>query len=141
MPLRAELVDEEIDKKEIIQEYDNGVVAKRRVGRRTYLLRGYRRTSYDSWEIVIDAGGNELDPYPWERKDSCVELLSRCGGSISRVDNPDLIPIEVARLDKPAIAMYLRLFSKLSNREIGELLQIKRESVSQYLTDFRCGRR
>jgi hypothetical protein len=141
MPLRAEIVDEEIDKKEIIQEYDNGVVAERRVGRRTYLFGGHRRTSHDSWEIVIDAEGNELDPYPREPKHSCVELLSRCGGSISRVDNPYLIPIEVARLDKPAIAMYLRLFSKLSSREIGELLQIKRESVLQYLTDFRYGRR
>lgn len=128
MPLSAEVVDKEI----IVEE---------RTGRRTFSIGMNRTTTYGSWSTVIDAEGNELDPYPLERERGCVELLSRCGGSVSPADDPDEIPIEVARLGKPAIAMYLRLFFELSNHEIGELLQVERESVSQYLTDFRHGRR
>lgn len=161
-----ELTEQEISEREIIQEYDSGIVVEERWGEATCSLYSLSfnhadsnsipqitspRQNYDysydlsDWVAVIDSRENELLVYSrkwWEMiMEEWTELLFRCGGNIRITEHPDIIPTKVAASGKPAIAVYLHAGFSLRNRTIGRYLGVEKRTASQYRTDFPQRRR
>lgn len=55
--------------------------------------------------------------------------------------NPEVIPVSVAKHGKPYIAAYLYAVHQFTTDEIGDELELTRQTVDQYYTDVIAGRR
>jgi hypothetical protein len=56
-------------------------------------------------------------------------------------DTPDVIPVNIAVMGKPAMAAYLDTVHKVDKREIADELDVSLGTVEQYFSDFKEGRR
>jgi len=90
-------------------------------------------------KIYIDDDGEFLKPLTGS---SCWDKIrDNCGEDIPITDQPDIIPIAVAVMGKPSIAAYLRSAHGCWYYEIAGLLDVKKHTVEQYLSDLRNDRR
>jgi hypothetical protein len=56
-------------------------------------------------------------------------------------DSQSTIPVEIAAMGKPAIATYLDVIHSTDRKRIGDLLDISKGTVDQYISKVRLGQR
>jgi|APHM01.1.fsa_nt_gi hypothetical protein len=68
------------------------------------------------------------------------ELWSRSGG-FEITDSHSVIPVKIAVMGKPSMAAYLDTIHSVDHEKIGNMLDTTEETVEQYISKFRYGRR
>lgn len=112
----------------VIAEYSNGTVAHRED--RQYYVR-----KPDGEKIDIPSAGLQA------KRVRLVAAMVALFGDVPMVDDPDLIPVDIAVAGNPAIASYLYAVHIDSvtwdaRDEIGEIMDVDPDTVSKYWSRF-----
>ena len=98
-------------------------------------------TKKQQYWVIDERNSKEKIHLTWGRLDPnlCFELIHRNGSLI--VQEQGFVPVSTARLGKPAIAAYLRVSVGWRSNRIADALDVSKETVNQYLSDFAKGER
>lgn len=129
---------------EVVEAYDDGIeIVRRKYSRsdRPEHLVVYCVTIPDgpTFEFPLERGG-QFFWGPRRRAGVWVALWRRLDG-VRRVDDPGLVPVEVAVLGKPAIAAYLFAAHGVSVGEVAERVNEQPATVKQFLRKVHDRRR
>lgn len=112
----------------------------------------YKGTEYYIRQLIDDSGerwepfGNESRPYLSKRRHPKRDLitLARLAHIVGEFPLPyaaNMIPIKIALRGKACIAVYLSVVVNKSTEDIAQTLDVNKQTVHQYLSDFRNDRR
>ena len=135
----------------IRREYDNGTTvyaerAERREAPEYSTTIAYIRFPPDRTYWVETPKGREFEfsrgsrSINRRRGQLMGELWHRTG-DMKLTDDPDIIPVKIAVMGKPAMAAYLDTVHKVDKREIAEGFNVSHGTIEQYFSDFKEGRR
>jgi hypothetical protein len=137
--------------REIRREYDNGTTVYAEPVERTEPPdpittiarirfppdRTYWVETPDGREFEFSRGSRSIN----RRRGQLMGELWHRTGDINLTDAPDVIPVKIAVMGKPAMAAYLDTVHKVDKRETAEDLDVSLGTVEQYFSDFKKGRR
>ena len=137
--------------REVRREYDNGTTVyaepvERREAPEYSATIAYIRFPPDRTYWVETPDGRELEFSNGSRsinsrRGQLMGELWHRAGDMELTEDPDVIPVEIAVMGKPAMAAYLDTVHKVDKREIAEDLNVSLGTVEQYFSDFKEGRR
>jgi len=139
------------DDREVRREYDNGTTvyaepAERREAPEYSATIAYIRFPTDRTYWVETPDGREFEFSHGSRsinrrRGQLMGELWHRAGDMKLTDGPDVIPVKIAVMGKPAMAAYLDTVHKVDKREIADELDVSLGTIEQYFSDFKEGRR
>ena len=76
-----------------------------------------------------------------KNKAGAMAILWYRSGGFEMSESPSMIPVEIAAMGKPAMAAYLDVVHSTNREKIGEMLEISKGTVEQYISKVRRGHR
>lgn len=139
------------ENREVRREYDEGTMVyaeppKRREAPETTRTIAYLRFPSDRTYWVETPDGREFEFSRGSRsinrrRGQLMGELWHRASDMKLTDTPDVIPVNIAVMGKPAMAAYLDTVHKVDKREIADELDVSLGTVEQYFSDFKEGRR